>query len=962
MPCPEWEQRISEYIDGELPEQEAAQVERHVFECEDCARFLRRMKAVGDDVTSAFDMPRVCPAGFADRVMHSIQQPQAGRRRRTLHYAIAAVAASIVVAFVVARPSHVGSITRIMNTEGRDIAGGVEVAAGDSTRAASVGDSLDAGDSVRTSSDRVVFVRLNTGDELVINRDSLAAIAEEAPGFRGIIDLTRGEIFTYAAAAEGSFAVRTPAGTAEVVGTKFSVAFDPADVQTSLTVVEGVVRFHNESGSATVAAGEQSIASASSPPSRPRKVDARMLTAWTDPPSAARIQQAAEELVRGLKARVRPENEVFAVGEPVYVTVDLTNTKPPGTPPVNVSRSIFIGSEDTAARRGQNKLSQVMLTSVRGDELAQDTAEIPDAELIALKPGGAHSIRLDLTAPDKLPATRSIAGPGTYSIAVAFAVVCDLPGAPDNSMVWADVASDSAVVHVLSTTPPREGDPVAGLQLALASQQPACTLGENLRLKFALKGISSDHRAINAAGDFQVRIQPATYGILSEQTLDPELPRKLAKTVAEAGLPLGKVTLRELLDLLNTRCAISILADAELLTDATLDLAPDATLAECLGRLCSDSNAQFTTGRSALWVFKAVDGRIADVSAALAGLDNSGGWIPLEGVSSTEGELKLTTGTENFPQPGLYRCTVEYSNAKTKADWAAAWLGEVRSEPMAVAIIDPPPPAAKPDRGLQLVLQAAAGDPSRTRVNADGIRLLLDLRNNSDQPITLDSTEGLALTHEYMLIDLLNPDCYGQFAPDGTLRGGARGKEAWLAALDGTASVAAQGRPVAELLESPGIATHLGIIVGAEHLEGRRVLGNCPEISAGEVLEFIAQMCSVRFMRSADMTTLAGGRTCIIPVGAGLAPAPQEGGRAAVALEVSIPGQAGAITIPPHGMNRITLMIPPQQPLSPGRHRLQVRYLRTGDAPAKRTVRQGDAQDLWTGDARSNPIEIDVAE
>ena len=128
------------------------------------------------------------------------------------------------------------------------------------------------------------------------------------------------------------------------------------------------------------------------------------------------------------------------------------------------------------------------------------------------------------------------------------------------------------------------------------------------------------------------------------------------------------------------------------------------------------------------------------------------------------------------------------------------------------------------------------------------------------------------------------------------------------------------------------------------------------------LLEFIAQMCSVRFMRSADMTTLAGGRTCIIPVGAGLAPAPQEGGRAAVALEVSIPGQAGAVTIPPHGMNRITLTIPPQQSLSPGRHRLQVRYLLTGDAPAERTVRQGDAQNLWTGDARSNPIEIDVAE
>jgi len=943
MHCSEWEQRISEYIDGELPEADAALVERHLLECEHCARFFREVKSAGDRVAAAFDMPRVCAVGFADRVMRSIQQP---RRRRRLPYILAALAASIMVAFLVTRTTHIGTVTRIMNTAGRDLAGGVEIATGASVQAAAVGARLAAGDTLRTSADRVVFVRLETGDEVIVNRDSVVTLAGRRPGFRCVVDVARGEAFTHAASGQGSFAVHTPAGTAEVIGTKFSVAFDPDAARASLTVVEGLVRFSNSGGAATVAAGEQSVASAGSAPSQPRKVDAHLLTAWTDPPSAARIQQAAEELVKGLVARVRPEKEVFAVGEPIYVTVELSNTRPPGSPPVNLSRALFVGMEDTAARREHYKLSQVMLTRVRGAELMRHAVELPEPDRTALKPGASWRVRLDLTAPAEHPALRTIAGPGTYSIAAVFAVAGELPGAPDDSMVWADVASDSVVVHVISTTPPREGDAVAGLQLGLTSARPVCTLGEPLRLKFSLEGVSSDYRAINTAGNFRIKIQPATYGILSDRALDRDLPRKLDTTVAEAGLPGGKVTLRQLLRLLKERCGINTLADAALMTGATVELRPDATVSECLERLCNESGARYEVGRAALWVVKSAEGRRADVSAALAQLESTDGWVSLEGVEAAEGELKLTTGTANFPRPGLYRCTVEYSNTKTKTDWAAAWLGQVRSEPMAVAVTEPPPPAARPDRGLELILR-------REPDGGPATRLLLDFHNTSDEPIAINPADGLALTDEYVLVDLLNPDCYGHIDRDGAYRpagAAAAEKQAWLAVLDSTMTIPgsdeAEGIAISELLASPNLAPHLGTIEGADAFDGRRIVANCREISAGEVLEFIARMCSVRFLYSGD-PALRGGRTCIVPFDDRPPAPPAE-------LDIAIPDQPGVVTIPPGGKRPLTLTVSPARPLRPGRHRLQVRYLRTGGGRG--------TERLWTGDARSNPILIDVAE
>ena len=90
-------------------------------------------------------------------------------------------------------------------------------------------------------------------------------------------------------------------------------------------------------------------------------------------------------------------------------------------------------------------------------------------------------------------------------------------------------------------------------------------------------------------------------------------------------------------------------------------------------------------GRSALWFFSASESASLDAAPELTKLESKEGWIKLKAVDSREGELKLTAGGEHLPRPGLYRCTLEYSNKQVKAgpDWP--WLGSVKSSPVMIA-------------------------------------------------------------------------------------------------------------------------------------------------------------------------------------------------------------------------------------------------------------------------------------
>lgn len=922
MPCSQWEQLISEYLDGELSREDGERVERHLLECKSCAEFFKNIKADGEAVAEAFDLPRLTTAAFADRVMEAVRRP--ARRHKRWPWAIATIAASIVVAFLMLPSDNIGSVTRIMDRSGARADGGVELVQADTVADAKMGSAIKRGDIISTSAGRVVFVRLKTGDEIIINHDSRVIFAGAEPDHRGILDLAGGEAFVRAAKGKGAFAVRTPAGTATVLGTQFGVAFDGPGRCTVLTVVEGVVRFHNSRGEKLVRAGQQSVASVEDAPSQPKTVDAHALTAWTDPPSAARLEQIALQLVEDLEARVVPDKDVFEAGEPIYVMVELANN---GAEAVQFSRRLFADREDNAPRRTHHKLSQVMLTKIFGAKLEKHTAELPGHELIELKPGKTWRARLQLTDADAHPALRTIRGPGSYSVAVAFAAGKFVPGAPGDSMVWADVDSESAIVRVVSTAKPQEGVPVAGLQLDLGAASPWCRVGgDPLALKFSLKGVTSDEIAVSTSGQFRVKIEPITFGMLTAHAAGSELHGKLGKTLEQLGVEAREVSLRQVLDLLHDKCGINVLADSAVLSDMSVKLDPAKTLAENLKHLCTKAGAAMEVGRSALWFFSASEAPSLDAAPELTKLESKEGWIKLKAVDSREGELKLTAGGEHLPCPGLYRCTLEYSNKQAKAgpDWPAAWLGSVKSSPLMIAVLEPQPPAERSDKGLSLqLLKAEAGKPAADK-DARTISLEVEFTNTSGKAITLRPSDGLKVRAERMLRDLLNPYCYKE-------------ADARVAKMfDQRCSLTTDAASAADIIIGPLFAD-LESSAEVDLLKARRIAARAEGVSAGELLEFAARMSGVSFMRSGDHTYVMK-RDRAPSQAIALTPASFSG-----------VGAGGLLTIPAGERRTLTTTIAVGEP---GRHRLQVQYLRTG-------VGRGE-EDFWTGDARSNPLTVDV--
>jgi len=759
MPCSEWENLISEYIDGELSPADRARVEQHMLECESCAQFFMAAKADGDAIAAAFDVPRADLDRFADRVMAGIE-PRAVRRRTRWPWAIAAAAASIIIAVLASPQAGIGRVATITDPAGDAVTGGVQIVHNNVAGDAEAGSVIRAGDSLYTAPGRVVFIRLKTGDEIAVNCDSSVTLAGKDRDRRGAVALCKGEVFVRAAQGRKDFTVLTGAAVATVLGTEFSVAFDREAIRTALTVVEGAVRFHNSLGEKLVTGGHRSVASAGGAPSQPEAVDARALTAWVDPPSAARLEQVARGLADSLTAALNPSKDVYEAGEPIYVTVTLTNS---GSETVQFSRAIFLDKEDTAARRRHYKLSQIMLTRIFGSELEVHSAELPAPDLGELKPGQTWRARLDLTETAEFPFLRAIRGPGAYSVSVAFAAAGRLPGAPDDSLVWADIDSESAIVRVVGPGTPREGRPVKGLQIGLSATTPGCTLGDALSLRFTLKGVTSDEVAVSTAGDFRLKVEPLTSGMLTAEAAASDLPGKLEKTLGELGIEDRELSLRRALDLLPRVCGISVLADRSAVKDETIETDPTETLSESLARLCAEAGTAMAAGRSALWFVSAADASTVGLTGSLAKLESEQGWVRLRGVDSKDGELKLTTGAGQFPHPGLYRCTVEYSNRhKTKSgpDWPAAWLGSVRSNAMIVAVLAPRPTGRREDNGLSLRIRQIAGKPEGTPGPGKKHTLLLSvqLRNTSEKPIVVRPRDAMKLTAEWLLFDALAPE------------------------------------------------------------------------------------------------------------------------------------------------------------------------------------------------------------
>lgn len=102
MKCDNYmEELISAWLDGELEQEQAETVERHLGECADCREHMEILKELREELRAcAVHMP--APEGFSGTVMARIAEQQRGRRETVVanwKRGIAAAAATVLIAF-----------------------------------------------------------------------------------------------------------------------------------------------------------------------------------------------------------------------------------------------------------------------------------------------------------------------------------------------------------------------------------------------------------------------------------------------------------------------------------------------------------------------------------------------------------------------------------------------------------------------------------------------------------------------------------------------------------------------------------------------------------------------------------------------------------------------------------------------------------------------------------------------
>jgi anti-sigma factor RsiW len=103
--CPE--ERLSAYLDGELPEAEARAIEAHLASCERCAADLEALRQL-EELTRGLAAPPVDEAewsarweGVAARVHRRAPAARASRLRRVVRLALVPAAAAALIALAV---------------------------------------------------------------------------------------------------------------------------------------------------------------------------------------------------------------------------------------------------------------------------------------------------------------------------------------------------------------------------------------------------------------------------------------------------------------------------------------------------------------------------------------------------------------------------------------------------------------------------------------------------------------------------------------------------------------------------------------------------------------------------------------------------------------------------------------------------------------------------------------------
>ena len=78
LSCTDVLERLSDYLDGDLPAAEAARLEEHLRGCDGCARFGGEFRGVVDALRTHLARSRTLPTGFRDRLRKALgEEPTA---------------------------------------------------------------------------------------------------------------------------------------------------------------------------------------------------------------------------------------------------------------------------------------------------------------------------------------------------------------------------------------------------------------------------------------------------------------------------------------------------------------------------------------------------------------------------------------------------------------------------------------------------------------------------------------------------------------------------------------------------------------------------------------------------------------------------------------------------------------------------------------------------------------------
>jgi len=94
-PCDEYIIKMNQYLDGELPDREVADLFRHVEQCSSCHRRFESLRIISAQMQELEEYP---PEDLHSRIMAGIKKDQSSRRRRKMVRTAGTVAACALIA------------------------------------------------------------------------------------------------------------------------------------------------------------------------------------------------------------------------------------------------------------------------------------------------------------------------------------------------------------------------------------------------------------------------------------------------------------------------------------------------------------------------------------------------------------------------------------------------------------------------------------------------------------------------------------------------------------------------------------------------------------------------------------------------------------------------------------------------------------------------------------------------